>query len=78
MKLKTEERIKEAIQYCNENDKSTEFMIEYIKDYANVNHECVMNYLYKNKKISHLGILLNNQIVPEEPGNGVGEEEYKG
>ena len=41
----TKERLKEAQQYCDDNDKSTEFMLEYMQDYADVNLDCVIKFL---------------------------------
>lgn len=35
----------EAQIYCDVNDKSTEFMIQYIQDVANVSHDTVIKYL---------------------------------
>jgi hypothetical protein len=35
----------EAQEYCDENDKSTEFMIQYMQDYAKVSFDCVLAYL---------------------------------
>lgn len=34
-----------AQNYCDDNDKSTEFMIQYMQDYADVSHDVVMQYL---------------------------------
>jgi hypothetical protein len=45
MKQKTKILLKEAQEYCDENDKSTEFMLEYMKSYAGVDLDCVLNYL---------------------------------
>lgn len=45
MKDSTKQKLKEAMEWCDANDKSTEFMIEYMQDIAGVSHECVMNYL---------------------------------
>jgi hypothetical protein len=47
VKETTKQLLKEAMDYCDENDKSTEFMIQYMQDCANVNHDCVINYLTK-------------------------------
>lgn len=47
MKAKTKELLREAQLYCDENDKSTEFMLEYMQDVANVDLDCVMNFLSK-------------------------------
>ena len=45
MKKKTKALLDEAKKYCDDNDKSTEFMIEYMQDVANVDLVCVLNYL---------------------------------
>jgi len=47
MKAKTKELLKEAQQYCDDNDKSTEFMLQYMQDVANVDLDCVINFLQK-------------------------------
>lgn len=47
MKAMTKELLKEAQQYCDDNDKSTEFMLEYMQDVASVDLDCVLNYLEK-------------------------------
>ena len=48
MKATTKALLREAQLYCDENDKSTEFMLEYMQDFANVDLDCVLNYLTKN------------------------------
>lgn len=45
MKNSTRNALYEAWAYCDEHDKSTEFMIEYMKDHAKVSHDTVMNFL---------------------------------
>ena len=40
--------LKEAHEYCDINDKSTEFMLEYMQDYASVNLDTVLEYLKSN------------------------------
>lgn len=47
MKEVTKLKLQEAQKYCDDEDKSTAFMIEYMKDYAKVDYDCVMNYLTK-------------------------------
>ena len=47
MKTATKELLTEAWQYCDENDKSSEFMLQYMQDAANVNLDCVINFLRK-------------------------------
>ena len=45
MKTATKILLREAQQYCDDNDKSTEFMLEYMQDFAGVDLDCVLNYL---------------------------------
>ena len=42
-----EELMKQAQDWCDDNDKSTEFMIQYMQDKAKVSFETVMNFLEK-------------------------------
>lgn len=49
MKAKTKQLLLEAEEYCNNNDKSTEFMLQYMQDFANVDLDCVINFLTKSK-----------------------------
>jgi len=35
----------EAQDYCDQNDKSTEFMIQYMQDFADVSYDTVIAYL---------------------------------
>ncbi len=51
MKTETETnyKLETAKQYCDDNDKSTEFMIQYMQDVAGVDHDYVINYLYKHR-----------------------------
>ena len=46
----TKQKLKIAQEYCDENDKSTEFMLEFMQDYANVDLDCVMNFLEEQHK----------------------------
>ena len=50
MKTETKAKLEIAKQYCDDNDKSTEFMIQYMQDIAGVDFDCVMNYLRKKSK----------------------------
>lgn len=50
MRKATEEKLREAEKMCNDEDRSTEYMIQFMQDYANVSFECVMNYIRKNWK----------------------------
>lgn len=45
MKAKTKMLLEEAQKYCDENDKSTEFMLQYMQDFAGVDLDCVVNFL---------------------------------
>lgn len=45
MKEETKALLKEAMDYCDDNDKSTEFMLQYMQDFANVDLDCVIKYL---------------------------------
>jgi len=49
MKKITKYLLAEAKQYCDDEDKSTEFMLQYMQDFANVDLDCVINYLEKHK-----------------------------
>jgi hypothetical protein len=46
-KEQIKEKLKEAKKYCDDNDKSTEFMLEYMQDFAGVDLDCVLEYLEK-------------------------------
>tara|TARA_Y100000310_G_C20672131_1_gene810849 strand:- start:1177 stop:1335 length:159 start_codon:yes stop_codon:yes gene_type:complete len=45
MKESTRAKLIEAQEYCDKEEKSTEFMIQYMQDFAGVDHDCVMNFL---------------------------------
>jgi hypothetical protein len=47
MKTKTKQLLDEAYEYCEEHDKSTEFMLEYLQHFAEVDLDCIINYLTK-------------------------------
>jgi hypothetical protein len=47
MKATTKIKLAEAWQYCDDEDKSTEFMLEYMQDVAGVDLDCVINFLEK-------------------------------
>jgi hypothetical protein len=50
MKKITKDKLLEAWQYCDDNDKSTEFMLEYMQDFAGVDLDCVLNFLEKHSR----------------------------
>ena len=47
MKPETRRKLLEAWQYCDEEDKSTEFMLQYMQDVAEVDLDCVVNFIRK-------------------------------
>lgn len=47
MKATTKQKLKEAWEWCDENDKSTEFMLQFMQDVAKVDLDCVLNFLEK-------------------------------
>jgi hypothetical protein len=47
MKQKTKEKLLLAWSFCDVNDKSTEFMLQYMQDTANVDLDCVINFIKK-------------------------------
>lgn len=47
MKTQTKNLLSESFQYCIDNDKSTEFMLQYMQDTANVSLDCVTSFIIK-------------------------------
>jgi len=47
VKVSTKNKLLEAWQYCDDNDKSSEFMLAYMQDEANVNFDCVVNFIQR-------------------------------
>lgn len=47
MKAETKIKLLEAWQYCDNQDKSTEFMLEYMQDFAGVDLDCVVKFIQK-------------------------------
>lgn len=45
MKESTREKLRQAEHICNQEDRSTEYMIQFMQDYAGVDFDCVMKYL---------------------------------
>lgn len=45
MKESTRIKLQSAMNWCDENDKSTAFMIQYMQDIAGVSFDCVMLFL---------------------------------
>lgn len=54
MKQSTKQILHEAWNYCDEEDKSTEYMLQYMQDVANVDMECVISFIDKENKNRHL------------------------
>lgn len=42
---RTKVLLDEAMEICDEEDKSTGYMIEFMQDFAGVSYDCVMDYL---------------------------------
>jgi hypothetical protein len=61
MKKATKDKLLEAWAYCDEEEKSTEFMIEYMQDFAGVDLECVINFLKKTTDDQRNNWYLKNQ-----------------
>jgi hypothetical protein len=47
MKELTRNKLLAAWQYCDDEDKSTEFMIQFMMDNAKVDMDCVINFIKK-------------------------------
>ena len=47
MKAATRDKLFIAWDYCDENDKSTEFMLQYMQDCAGVDLDTVINFISK-------------------------------
>ena len=45
MKPDTRNKLLAAWQWCDNHDKSTGFMIEFMKDSARVDHDCVIDFI---------------------------------
>lgn len=54
MKEQTKKLLESAYQYCEERDKSNEFMLEYLQDVANVDLDCVLRFLTLKTKDNKL------------------------
>ena len=46
----TKALLREAQEYCDENDKSTEFMLQYMQDFAKVDLDDVLEFLIPQGK----------------------------
>lgn len=50
MKHITKLKLAAIHQLCDTKDKSTEFMMQFMQDTCNVDHDCVLNYLMLPQK----------------------------
>ena len=50
MKKTTKQKLLDAKLYCEQNDKSTEFMVRFMQDYAEVSYDCVIDFLTSQKE----------------------------
>jgi len=50
MKPYTKLLLQEAYDYCNDEDKSTEFMLEYMQSVAKVDLKCVLKFIKEKLK----------------------------
>lgn len=48
MKASTKKLLQQAQEWCDDNDKSTEFMLQYMQDAAGVDLDCVIKFLHEN------------------------------
>ena len=62
MKAETRNKLLEAWQYCDDNDKSTEFMLQYMQDFAGVDLDCVINFMQKTTDEQRQKWIKNNQL----------------
>ena len=62
MKPETRNKLFEAWQYCDDNDKSTEFMLQYMQDFAGVDLDCVINFMQKTTDEQRQKWIENNQL----------------
>ena len=52
MKAEKIKLLSEAYKYCNDKEKSTEFMLEYMQDFAGVDMDDVLEFLSMKFKMS--------------------------
>lgn len=65
MKYTTKLKLLAAYEWCEKNDKSTEFMLEYMQQHANVDLDCVIIFLKDEagfKKMKRNNELANNAL----------------
>ena len=52
--MKAETKLDVAYEYCVENDKSTEFMLQYLQDVAGVSLDAVLKYIRHKDESTHI------------------------
>jgi Zn finger protein HypA/HybF involved in hydrogenase expression len=74
MKEITKIKLTDALNWCDENDKSTLFTIQYMMDYAKVQHETVIRFLESESKKQKIKCtcgwagVMYNLVVDSESG----------
>ncbi len=63
MKEGTKFLLQDAQEWCEKEDKSTEFMLQFMQDQAGVDLDCVLSYLKK-----YGGFVDVNKPVPDKNG----------
>lgn len=49
MKQATRDSLEEALAICEDEDRSTEYIIQFLQDYTGVDFDCVMSFLTKRR-----------------------------
>ena len=63
---KMKDLLLEAWQYCDDNDKSTAFMIEYMQDVTKTKLDYVLDFIEKTTDEERVSYLESIQITPKE------------
>lgn len=63
MKEITKNKLLEAWQYCDDNDKSTAFMLEYMQDFAKVDLDCVLSFIERTTDKERTDWIKSHQIL---------------
>lgn len=50
MKQETKDKLKIAMDICDTEDRSTEYMIQFMQDFAGVSFDCVISFLEKQAR----------------------------
>lgn len=61
MKAETKIKLLTAWQWCDDQDKSTEFMLQYMQDVAGVDLDCVVSFLEKTTDEQRKQFQINNK-----------------